>query len=384
MISIIKRFNTYEEISLINGQLGFCLSDDTLYIGKENSFISVSSDAASVGDLKEQVAKLREDADEIFVELNERAEKALELLGKAKDAKAFLDEMDEEIHEKIDEVDQRHIEENERINEILERPLMYKDAVPDYGNIEDTNMFDNDLTWISDKNGFVLITVKGICDFEVLINNKPYIRKVLGDDPNKSNLEVLFSQIYRISDGDVISIDEIEKTYATYTCQFIPHRTKEIGAVYREDQKDFIDLIYPVGSIYLSMIETNPSILFGKGNWNLTAPGRVLVGIDSGDTDFNESGKSGGAKTHTLTTAQMPSHTHTQNAHNHGVWGSSDTTNTNPPNSFKAGNAQNYQGTGVNQKPIFDTIATNQNTGGGNAHNNLQPYLTCYIWERIS
>ena len=373
MISIIKRFNTYDEISLINGQLGFCLEDDTLYIGKDNGFLSVSSDAASVGELKEKVSKLREDADEIFVELGERSTKALEILTQAKNAKEFLDNMDEEIHERIDVT-----------NEILNRPLMYKSTFPDYENIEDVNRFEHSLSWTVEENGYVLITVKGLCDFEVKIDNKPLIRKVLGDDPTRTDQEVIFSQIFKVSAGNQVSLNEVSKTYAVYTCHFIPFKLQNIGAVYREDQKDLVDLIYPVGSIYISMLDTNPNLLFGKGNWSLIAPGRVLVGVNSDDTDFNTSGKIGGVKTHTLTSNEMPSHTHTQNAHNHGIWGSSDTTNTNPPNSLKTGNTQNYQGTGTNQKPIFDTIAVNQNTGGGNAHNNLQPYLTCYMWERIA
>lgn len=68
--------------------------------------------------------------------------------------------------------------------------------------------------------------------------------------------------------------------------------------------------IYPVGSIYISINSTNPSSLFG-GEWSLFAEGQTLIGIKSGDTDFGTVEKTGGSKTVTLTTSQIPAHTHT-------------------------------------------------------------------------
>ena len=61
---------------------------------------------------------------------------------------------------------------------------------------------------------------------------------------------------------------------------------------------------------------------YGAGNGSTTfnlpdMRGKVAVGRDSADTDFNALGKTGGAKTHTLTVAEMPSHTHTQQPHSH-------------------------------------------------------------------
>lgn len=70
---------------------------------------------------------------------------------------------------------------------------------------------------------------------------------------------------------------------------------------------------YPVGSIYMSVVNTNPSVLFG-GTWVEFGSGRVVVGVDTGDADFNTVEKTGGAKTHTHTT---PVHSHTTPAHSH-------------------------------------------------------------------
>ena len=61
---------------------------------------------------------------------------------------------------------------------------------------------------------------------------------------------------------------------------------------------------WPVGSIYLSVNNTNPSSYFG-GTWEQIAKGRTLVGVDTSDTDFNTVKKIGGEKTHKLTINEM-------------------------------------------------------------------------------
>jgi len=160
----------------------------------------------------------------------------------------------------------------------------------------------------------------------------------------------------------------------------------------------------PVGSIYLSAIAGNPASLLGYGTWAAIAAGRVLVGLDAAQTEFNALGKTGGAKTHTLTTAEMPSHNHTQNAHNHTQDAHNHTQN--PHKHFMAANtgtvagggsvtkaypytttnetldttATNNATTATNQQ----TTATNNPTGGGGAHNNLQPYFVVNIWQRTA
>lgn len=127
---------------------------------------------------------------------------------------------------------------------------------------------------------------------------------------------------------------------------------------------DLINLLYPVGSVYMSMNSTNPSSLFG-GSWTQTAQGRMIVGVDSGDTDFNASMKTGGEKTHTLTINEMPSHSHKSTTYG-GVEGFS----------YKPDSA------GANASAIGNN-PTNS-VGGGAAHNNMSPYVTAYIWRRTA
>jgi hypothetical protein len=119
--------------------------------------------------------------------------------------------------------------------------------------------------------------------------------------------------------------------------------------------------VYPIGSIYMSINNTNPGLLFG-GTWEQIAQGRTLVGIDTSDTDFNESEKTGGEKTHKLTVDEMPSHNH--------------------PIPYSGSATAGYKSvfrSGGSEPSGFST-----NTGGNQPHNNLQPYLVVYMWKRIS
>ena len=119
--------------------------------------------------------------------------------------------------------------------------------------------------------------------------------------------------------------------------------------------------VYPVGSIYTSVVATNPSTFFG-GQWNPFGQGKVMIGVDSTDTDFDTVENTGGAKTHTLITDEIPSHTHSMSIENASGTGSTGSSN------------------GASS---FSTVNTSA-TGGGQAHNNLQPYVVVYMWKRVA
>lgn len=125
----------------------------------------------------------------------------------------------------------------------------------------------------------------------------------------------------------------------------------------------FFDLIYPVGSIYMSVSDANPGDLF-SGIWVGWGTGRVPVGVDVSDTNFNVVEKTGGEKTHTLTIAEMPSHYHNVN-----------------PNS----GVRSAEGSGPWEYQSIYTSSGGVTTwsGGNGPHNNLQSYITCYMWKRI-
>ena len=122
--------------------------------------------------------------------------------------------------------------------------------------------------------------------------------------------------------------------------------------------KTLIDLIYPVGSIYMSVTNTSPQSFFG-GTWERIQDRFLLA---AGST--YAAGGTGGSATHTLTVSEMPNHGHVV-----GTEGGSVSKTT----TYIAGATG---GAGARGE------STTDNAGGGAAHNNMPPYLTVYMWKR--
>ena len=183
-----------------------------------------------------------------------------------------------------------------------------------------------------------------------------------------------------------------------------------------DDLYDKLDDMHPVGSVFLTVSNTNPSVWFG-GTWERIGKGRTIVGVDENDTDFNAAEKTGGSKTNTLVVDQVPSHRHsipvlsgtaasTGSGHYHSIYtarpygasvGSVDDTNKMARTAYNAdGVAYRYtgtNGTGSNEGAHSHSVTTTaSNTGytGGNASaitqpvNNLQPFIAIYIWKRTA
>jgi microcystin-dependent protein len=142
--------------------------------------------------------------------------------------------------------------------------------------------------------------------------------------------------------------------------------------------QDALERQWPVGSIFTSTVTTDPAELLGFGVWEQFAAGRVLVGLDAGQSEFDTLEETGGAKTHTLTVNEMPSHTHVQNAHNH-VQNAAGTATGGLVGSTPDASTNNSTASGYS---TANATAVNQNTGGGAAHNNLQPFLVVIFWRR--
>lgn len=160
---------------------------------------------------------------------------------------------------------------------------------------------------------------------------------------------------------------------------------------------------YPVGSIFFHTVNTNPSTFLG-GTWVAWGSGRVPVGVDAAQTEFDTVEETGGAKTHTLTSGEMPSHSHSGPAHSHsGTTSGQSQTHTHTLEnhvSGPAGGGWNWAGDGssltggqsgaasVDHTHNFTTSTDGTGatgaTGGGAAHNNLQPYITCYMFKRTA
>ena len=140
---------------------------------------------------------------------------------------------------------------------------------------------------------------------------------------------------------------------------------EEIGSTAAVDYSELLSKIYPVGSIYMSATLSTAAQVNAAlgGTWVAWGAGRVPVGVDPNDTSFDTAEEKGGEKTHKLTVSEIPSH-------DHGAYytGSS---------ALKKG----YGWYGVSGNAMAYDVISN---GGGGAHNNLQPYITCYMYKRIS
>lgn len=148
--------------------------------------------------------------------------------------------------------------------------------------------------------------------------------------------------------------------------------SKSIQLKNSNNEKMYPHPYYPVGSIYLSVNDTNPTKWFG-GTWEQIAKGRTLVGVDTNDTNFNTVKKTGGAKTHTLTVDEIPSH-------NHDFYNGND----NRVLYWDVSGLTSIGGLASGTTVKYSWDSRTKTTGGGKAHNNLQPYFTCYIWCRTA
>ena len=124
-----------------------------------------------------------------------------------------------------------------------------------------------------------------------------------------------------------------------------------------------IDSMYPVGSIYMSTVSTNPNTLFGFGTWH-RIEGRFLLGASS----TYGAGSQGGESNHRLTLDEIPSHSHRQYVTAATVSGAGIRTD------YSSDARSNAYDQGINTGAA----------GGGKAHNNMPPYLAVYIWERTA
>mgnify|MGYP000012485798 FL=1 len=134
---------------------------------------------------------------------------------------------------------------------------------------------------------------------------------------------------------------------------------------------------WPVGSIYMSMVATNPGTLFG-GTWERIAYGRMLIGADS---ITYPAGSTGGEATHKLTTSEMPGHSHPLYG-NAFLWGVKSGLNT--PIYIPGMNAAlGY--TQENELSTDESVYRNAKSAGSSvAHNNMPPYLSVYMWRRTA
>jgi hypothetical protein len=155
--------------------------------------------------------------------------------------------------------------------------------------------------------------------------------------------------------------------------------------------------VYPIGSVYLAVVSTNPATLLGFGTWSRIAEGQMLVGYKSGDADFGTVEGTGGAKTVSIAhTHTGPSHTHTGPSHTHSVLDMATAnydyyggvaSNTGQPE------GRDYLVAGHNH-PDTGAAGTSDTGAGGTGNTGamsanatpsiINPFFTIYAWKRVS
>lgn len=129
-----------------------------------------------------------------------------------------------------------------------------------------------------------------------------------------------------------------------------------------ETVDEILGLVYPVGSIYMSINNVSPATLFG-GKW-VQIKGRFLLGA----SDVYKANTTGGEATHALTTDEMPNH-------QHSIWF---------PNSGGEQSAEIGYPEAGSRNTYYAEASKTSGAGGGAAHNNMPPYLVVYMWRRLS
>ena len=152
------------------------------------------------------------------------------------------------------------------------------------------------------------------------------------------------------------------------------------GGQFQLNGTNIFEKIYPVGSIYINAaVSTNPGTLLGFGTWVAFGAGKVPVGIDSSDTDFDTAEETGGGKTASTT---LPNHVHqwydgTRSGASSGIDFSSSFTR----GSFNSsGAASDFSG----DPDTSDFYTANPTTNPSITVSTIQPYIVVYMWKRTA
>lgn len=155
---------------------------------------------------------------------------------------------------------------------------------------------------------------------------------------------------------------------------------------------------YYVGKLEFNVSGVNPATYLGFGTWQLWGAGKVPVGIDASDNDFKTVEKTGGAKNHnhgntgsatgntgstTLTINQIPAHSHKTSSYNEVGYQTGSTNRRYPVSASDTGAKANWN-TAESGGGAGHTHTLNNHKHTTSDSSTLQPYITCYIWKRVS
>ena len=174
------------------------------------------------------------------------------------------------------------------------------------------------------------------------------------------------------------------------TCAFVRNAISK----YSSKDIDVLKKIMHVGYIHFSTVNINPAELFGFGTWEAMPAGRVLLAQGKVETENYThnfvAGETGGEFVHQLTVGELPSHNHsassnTTGEHSHTYYYPNQGGDVGGSNNDTPGWTKKYKSImNVSNAGNHSHSITINNTGNNQAHNNLQPYVSCYIWKRVN
>ncbi len=199
---------------------------------------------------------------------------------------------------------------------------------------------------LRDQLNFVLDDIYSKLDFALELDNKGIMQLLtyggLGKDVSGFNglLQVSLGETNEITIGDYLQI---------------------ISNKLSVKALEIIALTWPVGSIFISTIATNPATLLGIGTWQAIGTGRTIVGIDTGDADFDTAEEIGGAKTHKHS-VDVPSTT----------------------SGAPSATTEVASGTGATVASSTHTCMVDPAAIDSDIISNVMPYIVVYMWKRVS
>ena len=211
---------------------------------------------------------------------------------------------------------------------------------------------------LSYTSGVIACDVSKIWTIDVTVTDK------LGSTPKSAVIPIAFTLMDFYNTGKGVALGKVA-TRDGFDCAMPAYFTgaTAMPAGMTIGGKTLLNLIYPVGSIYMSVSSTSPATFLG-GTWERIQDKFLLA---AGST--YAAGATGGEATHKLTTSEMPAHTH---------------------NAAVAGGTEAY-GTTRTAIGSFNVVtsgyldsSTSVRTGGDGAHNNMPPYLAVYVWKRTA
>lgn len=145
-------------------------------------------------------------------------------------------------------------------------------------------------------------------------------------------------------------------------------------------------ILYPIGSIYTSIVSTNPATLFGFGTWSQIAGGKVLVGQTGSDADFDTAEETGGNKTIDIShTHSTPALQHAGTAvGNHTISHTTINTSVSSGGGTALSSVGNHTNVSHSVTQPNDHSAGTSGSGGSATQNIMNPYYVVYLWKRTA